>query len=151
MWIRCVQIHMLIRNVPTLTDRAAQLIGQAAIDRAHELGVALSITVVDAAGEPIYAIRLDGAPALSPRAALAKAWTAASLSMSSSDWGDHIAGKPTSMPVLFDDRLSGLPGGLPLELDGAIVGAVGCSGGTGEQDVEVAAAARDALRSKDTI
>jgi glc operon protein GlcG len=149
MWIR--RLRMMIRSIQTLTDLAAQLMGQAAIDRAHELGVALSIAIVDAAGDSIYAIRLDGAPALSPRAAQAKAWTAAALSMSSSDWGNYISGNPTSMPVLFDDRLSGLPGGLPLELDGSVVGAVGCSGGTGEQDVAVAVAARDALRSTGAI
>jgi uncharacterized protein GlcG (DUF336 family) len=109
---------------------------------AEAQGLALAACVVDPGGNEIASQRMDGAVLGAMRLASGKAYTAVSWSMRSgelmqstqpggADWGFNTT----------DDRIVVYAGGLPLYAGGQLVGAVGASGGTAEQDEECVAAA----------
>jgi len=115
---------------------------------ARKLGILCSIAIVDDNGWLVALHRMDGA--LIPTADIArdKAWTAAVFKMPSSTVGQF--GNPSSPGSGFNtqnwnDRLTTIPGGLPVESDSEVIGAVGVCGGTPEQDVNVCKAAMEAI------
>jgi uncharacterized protein GlcG (DUF336 family) len=124
---------------------------EAAISKAEEMGLAVSVSLSDPEGWPVVLYRMDGA--LFPTAELArdKAWTAAAFRMPSSDIGRFGAkehpglGIPTSG---WNERVCPVCGGLPIIAGEELMGAVGVSGGTTAQDARVAkSAVTRALRS----
>jgi glc operon protein GlcG len=110
-------------------------------------GFAMCICVVDTAGEPVVAVRMDGAPRLSASIAADKAWTVTSFAgMPTSAWWGAIKDDPTLVHGITNTpRLIIFGGGEPLMVDGQLVGAIGVSGGTSEQDADIAQAAAAAL------
>jgi uncharacterized protein GlcG (DUF336 family) len=125
----------------TLAD-ARQLIaaGEAA---AETLGVPYNIAVVDAGGNLIAHVRMDDAWLGSIDIAIHKAWTARAFDLATAD----LAGMAQSGKPLFGiqdtnrDKVVIFAGGVPVKLDDTVIGAVGASGGTIEQDQKVADAA----------
>ena len=109
-------------------------------EEAIKKGILCSIAIVDDNGWLVALYRMDGA--LSPTADIArdKAWTAAVFKMPSSDIS--ALGNP-SVPGFgfntqnWNDRLTPIPGGLPVEFEGKVIGGVGVCGGTPEQDVSL--------------
>jgi len=135
------------KRLPLEAARAAV---DAALDRAAADGLRVSVALVDARGADILVVRADGAPWFSPGVARAKARTSTDLRGPS----EAMAGLRETYPDLFtlvDDqvpyRLTTLPGGLPLKRDGELVGAIGVSGASAEQDVRCAEAARAAFEA----
>lgn len=127
-------------------DRARVAV-EAAFARAAEDGLRVSVALVDAMGRDVLVVRSDGATWFTPEVARCKARTAAAFKRDSAT----LAGLNEAYPEVFalaGDQLpfrpTTLPGGILLELDGEIVGAVGVSGATPAQDVSCAEAARDA-------
>ncbi|WP_106401015.1 GlcG/HbpS family heme-binding protein [Actinocorallia populi] len=128
--------------------KAAHAAVDAALERAAADGLRIAVAVVDARGADILVARGDGAPWFSPGVARAKAASSTAFRVPS----DAMQGIRETYPDLFaliDDqvphRLTTLPGGLPVRHDGELLGAIGVSGATAEQDVECAQAALDAL------
>lgn len=121
-----------------LTYEQASKIVQAAMDKASSLGIAVSIAVVDSGGHLVALMRMDGARLLTLDFARGKAHTAVVLQRETAS----LAGSPVfgSMPLVAGDRIIPFGGGIPIIQDGAVVAAVGVSGGTAEQDVECAQA-----------
>lgn len=122
-------------------DLAHRMIA-AAEKKAHELGVPMNIAVVDESGVLKGFSRMDGAALLSVQIAQDKAYTAVGFGMPTHGWFDFIkndpplaAGAPSGI-----DRLVIFGGGYPITVDGAVVGAIGVSGGHYTQDQEVAEA-----------
>ncbi len=116
----------------------------AAIKKAQEMGNSCSIAVVDESGFLVALHRMDGA--LIPTADIArdKAWTAAAFKMPSSEIGKF--GDPSRPDFGFNtqnwnDRLTTIPGGLPIKDGDDLIGAIGVAGGTPEQDVAISKAA----------
>ncbi len=114
----------------------------AAEKKAGDLGVPMVIAVVDESGVLKAFSRMDGAALLSVQVAQDKAYTAVGFGMPTHGWHDFIkddpplaAGAPTGI-----DRLVIFGGGYPIMIDGAVVGAIGVSGGHYTQDQEVAEA-----------
>jgi glc operon protein GlcG len=110
---------------------------------AAQIGVKVTVAVVDEGGLLIALGRMDGAAPLSPQLAEAKAVGAAMLLRD----GGALAQMAQDRPGFFNaaDRLVRVPlipglGSLPIKLDGNIVGAVGVSGARPEQDLECAEA-----------
>ena len=98
------------------------------------------ITVADAHGELIALLRMDGARLPSIQIAANKAWTAAREQKASRELG-QAARHPTDgfdMAYFGDPRYIGWGGGLPVIVDGAVVGAVAVSGLPEMEDIEVA-------------
>lgn len=103
-------------------------------------GKAAVITVADAHGELIALLRMDGARLPSIQIAANKAWTAAREQKASRELG-QAARHPTDgfdMAYFGDRRYIGWGGGLPVLVDGAVVGAVAVSGLPELEDIEVA-------------
>jgi glc operon protein GlcG len=111
---------------------------------AEKLGVTMSFAVVDSGGHLVAAARMDGAPFLTMEIATGKAYTAAAFGTPSADLAQRFEGRgqfTASIGVMTHGRFILGMGGLPILVDGDVVGAIGASGGTGEQDVAVAEAA----------
>ena len=130
-----------------LSLSAAQRIVEAAISAARSHGVAACIAVSDPAGEPIVTARMDGAPRLSAEIARNKAYTVASFKgLPTHVWWPVIADDPALVHgITHTPRLVIFGGGIPVQVDGALVGAVGVSGGSSEQDRDIAEAAASAI------
>jgi len=126
----------------TVSHSGVMTMLQAAIDKATELGQPQCIVVVDASGELLGEIRMTGAKFLSRKSARAKALTSASIGAPSHAVPEAVRG---AIAAATDGTVTGLPGGLPIKQDGALVGGIGIGSGSGEQDIAVAQAALDAI------
>jgi glc operon protein GlcG len=102
--------------------------------------LAAVITVVDDHGELIALMRMDGAPLSSIVIAANKAWTAARERRPSFDIGQAARDpqKGFDMAYFGDPRYVGWGGGVPVVIEGKVVGAVGVSGAPQAADMEVA-------------
>lgn len=98
--------------------------------KARELGVAVSITIVDTAGTLIASHRMDGAIAISPEFSYIKAFTSASLGIPSMGLADYAQpGKPYfGVNTVMGGKLTPIAGGRPIMAGGTLVGGVGVGG-----------------------
>lgn len=126
----------------SLTHTATMAMLQAAVNKAEEIGQDQCIVVVDSAGELLGEIRMDGGKFLSRKSALAKALTAASISGPSTNIPEHVR---TNIGLATGGSVTGLPGGLPIIIDGQMLGGIGVGSGSGDQDIAVATAALAAI------
>jgi uncharacterized protein GlcG (DUF336 family) len=114
----------------------------AAMKKAQEIGVPENIAVVDEGNNLVAFFRMDGAWLGSISIALNKAYTSRAFDMSTKELGAMSQpGKPLfGIQASNDGRLIIFGGGMPLKDGETVVGAIGVSGGTVDQDEEVAAA-----------
>ncbi|MBI4520728.1 MAG: heme-binding protein [Gemmatimonadetes bacterium] len=131
-----------VRQVPALTLEAAKAIAAAAEAYAVRQNWTVAIAVVNASGGLLLFECLDDTQPGSEEIALGKARTAARLKRPTKALEDAIAGGRTAL--LSVDALA-LEGGVPIEVAGRVVGAVGVSGMASSQDAEVAKAGIAAL------
>ena len=118
-----------------LTYEGAAAILTAAVGKASDMRVPQCITVVDSGGQLITMARMDGAFALSIDTALRKAQTAACYGAPTG----HIAeGVDIKLAIATEGKRINLPGGLPIIVDGHLIGGIGVGSGSGAQDLEVA-------------
>jgi uncharacterized protein GlcG (DUF336 family) len=133
--------------MPALTLADARKIIAAAEKRANEIGQPMNIAVVDAGGNLIAHVRQDGAWIGSIDISISKAWTARAFDIETKDLGNNA--QPTQqffgIHTTNGGKVAVFAGGVPLLRDGVIVGGLGVSGGSGEQDQLVAQAGRAAL------
>jgi uncharacterized protein GlcG (DUF336 family) len=137
-------------TVPSLKlsiDGAMKLLN-AAMAKAAEMKVPECICIVDAGGHLLAYARMDGAFTLSYDSALMKALTAASYGAPT---GNIAAGIDLKLAIATQGKRVNLPGGLPIVIDGHLVGAIGIGSGTGEEDRIVANAALAALPGAKTF
>ncbi|MDR6670073.1 heme-binding protein [Rhizobium sp. 1399] len=128
---------------PRLDLAAARRMIAAAETRAGETGVRATIAILDGGGDLLAMIRMDGAWPGGFDLALGKATTARSFHAPSSAFVPLIQpGQPLfSVSNVGGGRYVILGGGFPVELDGNVIGAIGVSGGSVEQDIAIAEAA----------
>ena len=137
------------RSYTSLTLDDAKHMLQAAEVAAAKIGIAYNVAVVDAGGNLVAFVRQDGALIGSIDLAIGKAKTARLFDKTTSELA-HLA-QPNA--PLFgieqsnDGKVVIFGGGLPVRIAGSIVGAVGTSAGSVEQDVAVAQAALAAVQS----
>lgn len=129
----------------TISMRGAMAVVDAAIAEAEAIGVAVVVWVVDPGGGDVAMTRMDGSPLLSRQVAADKAWTAIAFGKPSRWWAEAMAADPGLSVLGGGNRLMPVPGGVPLHVDGQLVGAVGVSGATAEQDDRIAEAGAAAL------
>ena len=125
-----------------LTSDGAMKILNAAIGKAQEMGVPQCISVVDTGGHLMAFCRMDGAFVMSNTSSRRKAETAAIYGLPT---GNIPEGIDIKLALVTEGQRVNLPGGLPLIIDGEVVGAIGVGSGTGEQDLEVAKVGVSAL------
>jgi uncharacterized protein GlcG (DUF336 family) len=130
-------------TVKRLSIEDARIILEGAQQKSQEIGVPMCTAVVDESGNLVAFERLDGGKVTSISIAIDKAFTAAGARRPTRFYRDNSQpGKPTwGIQGTNDGRFSVIPGGLPVEVEGMIVGGVGCSTGTADEDEEVAKAA----------
>jgi glc operon protein GlcG len=131
-------------TVPSLkltSDGALKLL-QAAIAKAKEMSVPQCISIVDLGGHLLAFARMDGAFTQSIDTSLRKAMTAAAYGVPT---GNIEAGVDLKLAIATEGKRINLLGGLPIIVDGHVVGGIGVGSGTGEQDRQVANAALAAL------
>ena len=133
---------MLFETKQHLTHQAVMLMLQAAIDKAEALGQPQCIVIVNASGELLGEICMSGAKFLSRKSARAKALTSASVGKPSDAIPEAV--RP-AIAAATEGGVTGLPGGLPIWFEGALVGGIGVGSGSGEQDIAVAEAALAAI------
>ncbi|MGG5258255.1 GlcG/HbpS family heme-binding protein [Phycicoccus avicenniae] len=140
---------MLVRTVPALTYAGARVALDAALVRAEELGVAVNVAVADASGAVLAFARMDGAFAASGDIARDKARTVTAFGgLSTADLHVAVAAEPSVREgITHRAGVAAFPGGVPVRVDGALVGAVGVSGGSAAEDSDVATAGATALAS----
>lgn len=126
----------------SISLEAAQTVINAAEAKAAELGVPMVIAVVDESGILKAFGRMDGAALLSVDIAKDKAYSAAAFGISTDAWFDFIKNDPPLLHgIIKTPRLTVFGGGYPItDVSGAVVGAIGVSGGHYEQDMVVAQA-----------
>lgn len=130
----------------SLTLEAARIAANAAEAEAVRGGWKVVIAVVDEAGHPILVQRLDGAQWSSIDTAIQKARAATAWKRPTRLLEDSVNGGRTAF-VTIHQGMAILQGGLPIEVDGQVVGAVGVSGVRASDDEIVAAAGVQALVS----
>ena len=126
-----------------LTLAAARRMIAAVEAVAREIGVALSVAVVDGGDQLVAFARMDGADLVSIGLARDKAFSALMNRMPTGDLAPLVqpGAEFYGYDALAGGRMIVFAGGLPLERDGVLVGAVGVSGGSSEQDQRAAEAA----------
>jgi uncharacterized protein GlcG (DUF336 family) len=107
----------------------------------------MNIAVVDAGGDLVLHVRMDGAWRGSVDIAINKAFTARAFDITTAELAELAkpGGPFYGIQVSNDGKVMVFAGGAPVIADGVIVGAVGVSGGTGEQDTTVCEAATAGL------
>ena len=134
-------------SMRTISLSAAQRVLDAALAQAAAMSTLFCICIADPAGEPVLTARMDGAPRLSARIAADKAYTVAGFGgMPTDRWWGAIENEPALVHGITKvPRLIVFGGGVGLFSGGELVGAIGVSGGSAEQDTEVASAGAAAL------
>jgi glc operon protein GlcG len=126
-------------GAPIGAQRAQSLI-QAAAAEALKKGWAMNIAVVDSGANLVAFLRMDGAQLASISIAEHKARTAAKYRRPTRAFEDAVQKSDYKYVLSLDDVIASR-GGIPLTENGRVIGAIGCSGGTGSQDEAVCAAA----------
>lgn len=129
-------------------DEATRIV-MAARAKAEEIGVMQNIAVLDEGGSLVAFLRMDGAWLGSIDIALNKAYTARAFDMTTEALGKMAqSGEPLfGIHASNDLKIIIFGGGIPLQRGTRVVGAIGVSGGTVEQDVEVAEAGIEAFEN----
>jgi len=133
----------MTRSALSLDLADARRIIAAGERKAIEIGIPYNIAVADAGGELIAHVRMDGAWLGSVDIAINKAWTACAFDLSTEALS-HLAQSGQQgfgINTTNDSRVVIFGGGIPIKRDGALIGAVGASGGLVAQDIDVAKAA----------
>ncbi|GGE97254.1 GlcG/HbpS family heme-binding protein [Mycetocola zhadangensis] len=132
-------------NALTLND--ARTLIAAAEKRAQEIGQPMNIAVVDAGGNLIAHVRMDGAWIGSVDISISKAWTARAFDISTRDLAENSQPGQQFFGISASNagKVMIFAGGIPITRDGTVVGGLGVSGGSGEQDQTVAEAGVAAL------
>ena len=122
----------------SINQEQARAAGQAAIAEAKKNGWRMAVTIVNTSGDLVYFERVDDTQGASLLISQKKARSAALYKRATKVFADNLA-KGATFYLTFPE-VAASEGGIPIMKDGKIIGAIGASGGTGEQDGQVASA-----------
>lgn len=120
---------------------AASKACDAAAEHASALGIKVTIVVLDRTFNVAASLRMDGAYASAFTVGRAKAWTALNFQTSSATMAERVAPGNKSALSAIEPNLLFMGGGELIAVDGEVLGAVGVSGGSEAQDIEIASTA----------
>jgi glc operon protein GlcG len=135
-----------IKETRTLTLEGALKVLNAAIAEATRIGQPMCIVVVDTGGNLLAFGRMDGSKGLSVTSSINKARTSA---LSGSPTGGAHADVEIQVTLAHENRWTNLIGGLPIRVNGFILGAVAAGSGSGAQDLAVARVGAAAIPGAD--
>lgn len=129
----------------------ARRIIAAAEKKAAEIGQPMNIAVADAGGNLVAHVRMDGAWIGSIDISIKKAWTSRAFDIATGDLAEHSQSGDQFFGIHASNngRVMIFAGGIPLKKGGQVVGAIGVSGGSGEQDHSVAEAGAAAFEGSE--
>jgi uncharacterized protein GlcG (DUF336 family) len=137
-------------TIKRLSLADAKILIDGASAKAMEIGVPMCIAITDESGQLIAFERMDGGKITSSIIAQDKAYTAAGAKRTTESYG--VASQPGSPAYGINSAIGGrllvVAGGLPVIVDGDVVGAIGISSGSPSQDTECAQAGIDSFLSK---
>ena len=141
-------MEVVRRNRIELTLEGAKAALAAAVACAETMGIRLVIAVADSGGWPMALYRMDGAKLTSVDIAMNKAFTAAGTRKPTHEYSEigGAGGSAFGIHASNGGRFTIFGGGVPIVVDGQCVGAVGCSGGSAEEDRIAAEAGAEAVR-----
>jgi glc operon protein GlcG len=132
-----------------LTLQMAEQAMRAALARARELGTPMTVSIVDEGGRLVLCARADGTGFFTPETSRAKAVAAAAFRRSTTELAE-LAAKGSAfwktVPVVLEGQALPTPGATPIVRGERMIGAIGCGGGTGEQDQQCADAGAAAVQ-----
>ncbi len=117
----------------------------AAIGEARKNGWLMAVAITDPSGELVYFAKMDGTQTGSVNVSIGKSRSAALFKRPTKVFQDMLASGGGGVRVLALERAVPIEGGVPLVIDGEIVGGIGASGGSSDQDGVVAGAGAAAL------
>jgi uncharacterized protein GlcG (DUF336 family) len=124
----------------------AKKVAASAIAEARKNNWTMAVAVVDTGGNLVYFEKMDGTQTGSVRVAIGKGRSAVLFKRPTKAFQDMVAAGGEGLRMLRLEGAVPIEGGLPLMMDGKIVGAIGVSGGTSQQDGLVAKAGADTLK-----
>jgi len=126
--------------------KAAATATQAAVTHAEQLGIRINVAVTDGSGTLMAFLRMPGAFLHSVEIAMDKAYTAASFGFPTAQWPNILKDdEALRIGIGQRPRMVIFGGGLPINENGELIGGIGVSGGSAEQDEECARAGLAAL------
>ena len=118
-----------------ISCEAAAAVAQGAIQKAEELGIKINVAVTDSSGVLIAFLRMPGAFLHSIDISIDKAYTASSFGFPTSQWMSIIENDPALREgIVQRPRLVIFGGGVPVRVGDDLIGGVGVSGGSAEED-----------------
>jgi len=132
-------------GAPISVDNAKKA-AAAAVAEARKNNWTMAVAVIDPGGALVYFEKMDGTQTGSVNVALGKARSAALYKRPTKVWQDVVAAGGGGLRVLSLEGIVPSDGGIPLVVDGKIVGAIGLSGGTADQDGQCAKAGADSVK-----
>jgi uncharacterized protein GlcG (DUF336 family) len=130
----------------SINAESAKKAAAAALAEARKNNWTMAAAIVDTAGDLVYFEKLDGTQAASVNIAVDKARSAARFKRPTKALQDVLAAGGDGLRLLALQGAVPVEGGLPLLMDGKIVGAIGLSGGTSQQDGQCAKAGADSVK-----
>ena len=118
----------------------------ASLAEARKNNWTMAVAITDIAGDLVYFEKMDGTQTGSVNVAQGKARSAALFKRPSKVFQDVVAGGGAGLRILGLEGAVPIDGGLPLVMDGKVVGAIGLSGGTSDQDGQCAKVGADSVK-----
>ncbi len=132
---------------PPITLDQAKKVMAAAEAKALQNNWYVAISIMDSGGNPVMLHRLDGTQLASVRIAEGKALTAVEFRRPSKAMEDAIAGGGAGLRYFSVLGIMPIEGGIPIVIDGQIVGGIGVSGVLATEDAQIAQAGADAIKA----
>jgi len=129
-----------------ITIEQARKAAQAATEEAKKNNWFMAITIVGPSGDLVYFEKMDNTQNASVAISQHKARAAATFRRPTLAFEENLAKGAAFVYQLTLDGMIGSQGGIPIVMDGKIIGAIGASGGTGPQDNQVSMAGLNALK-----
>jgi glc operon protein GlcG len=130
----------------SITLEQAQKIAAAAVAEAAKNHWNEAIAIVEPNGQLVYYAKMDDTQYGSMKVALNKATSSAMFRRPTNVFHDLLAKGPQFTYLLELEGANAVPGGMPIVSGGKIIGGIGCSGVTGEQDIQICEAGLAALK-----
>jgi uncharacterized protein GlcG (DUF336 family) len=131
---------------PSITADQAKTVAAAALAEARKNQFTMAVAIVDPHGDLVYFEKMDQTQLGSVDVSIAKARSSARFKRPTKAFQDALAAGGEGWRILSLDGAVAVEGGVPLVVGGRIVGAIGASGGTSQQDGVVAAAGAAAIK-----
>lgn len=136
-----------ILGEPVLTGEMAAKIAQAAFAQAQADGLFITVTIVDKSGQTLAVLRHHNAGVHTLRSSFKKAYTANSQKRETADIAKGIKNGTIPGDVRYlDENMLIMDGGIPILLEGKVVGGIGVGGAHDSEDVRIAKAGLGALK-----